>query len=211
MPRDCGGVDSGQGLSRPYDVRMGPVLSRVRPCESQGLSRTRAHGRDPASGPDAAASLQFRARPAVRLSFAAGTAGTDGDVRRGLSPIPMSDEPAVTPDPLPAPIVVEKGVGGTGCCGKRFRLRDGSGGFRRCCLWCSVLNWGCFCWYIRGADAWADNYFSVAVPDSALSTWRTLWNNPYVRGGVSGLGLVNVWIAVAEVFRMFAARGQAGH
>jgi hypothetical protein len=59
-------------------------------------------------------------------------------------------------------------------------------------------------------DAWADNYFSVAVPDSALSTWRTLWNNPYVRGGVSGLGLVNVWIAVAEVFRMFAGRSQTG-
>ena len=37
--------------------------------------------------------------------------------------------------------------------------------------------------------------------------WRDLWNNSYVRGAVSGLGLVNVWIAMAEVFQMFTRRG----
>jgi len=57
-------------------------------------------------------------------------------------------------------------------------------------------------------DAWSDNYFSVAVPDTALSAWRAWWNNPYLRGAVSGLGLVNVWIALAEVFRMFGVRRQ---
>jgi hypothetical protein len=55
-------------------------------------------------------------------------------------------------------------------------------------------------------DAWQDNYFSVAVPDSLVSAWRAAWNNPYARGAVSGLGLVNVWIAIAEVFHMFAGR-----
>jgi len=55
-------------------------------------------------------------------------------------------------------------------------------------------------------DSWADNYFSVAVPDRAVISWREWWNNPYVRGAVSGLGLVNVWIAVAEVFQMFSGR-----
>jgi hypothetical protein len=55
-------------------------------------------------------------------------------------------------------------------------------------------------------DAWADNYFSAAVPDSAVTVWREWWNNPYVRGAVSGLGLVNVWIALAEVFRMLGGR-----
>jgi len=55
-------------------------------------------------------------------------------------------------------------------------------------------------------DSWTDNYFSVAVPDRAVTFWRVWWNNPYVRGGVSGLGLVNVWIAIAEVFQMFTGR-----
>jgi hypothetical protein len=55
-------------------------------------------------------------------------------------------------------------------------------------------------------EAWTENYFSIAVPDQVLTTWRTWWNNPYVRGGVSGLGMVNVWIALAEVFQMFSGR-----
>ncbi|MGD1073120.1 MAG: hypothetical protein ABSB15_23635 [Bryobacteraceae bacterium] len=55
-------------------------------------------------------------------------------------------------------------------------------------------------------DAWTDNYFSVAVPDTMARAWRDLWNNSYVRGAVSGLGLVNVWIAMTEVFQMFARR-----
>jgi hypothetical protein len=55
-------------------------------------------------------------------------------------------------------------------------------------------------------DAWSENYFSAAVPDSAITVWREWWNNPYVRGAVSGLGLVNVWIAIAEVFQMLGGR-----
>ena len=127
----------------------------------------------------------------------------------------MSDEPAVTPDPLPAPIVVEKGVVEQGVV-EQGVVENASGPrwFRRLSsvlfvVFCFEL--GLFLLVYPWTDAWADNYFSVTLPGSALSTWRTLWNNPYVRGGVSGLGLVNVWIAVAEVFRMFAARGQAGH
>ena len=52
-------------------------------------------------------------------------------------------------------------------------------------------------------DAWSDNYFSVAVPDTALSAWRAWWNNPYLRGAVTGLGVVNIWVAVAEALRLF--------
>lgn len=55
-------------------------------------------------------------------------------------------------------------------------------------------------------EAWTDNYFSVAVPDTMARGWRDLWNNSFVRGAVSGLGLVNVWIAMAEVFQMFTRR-----
>ncbi|MES1260213.1 MAG: hypothetical protein ABUS49_00655 [Acidobacteriota bacterium] len=55
-------------------------------------------------------------------------------------------------------------------------------------------------------EAWGENYFSMVVPDSAMTVWRQWWNNPYFRGAVSGLGLVNVWIALAEVFGMFSGR-----
>jgi hypothetical protein len=58
-------------------------------------------------------------------------------------------------------------------------------------------------------DSWGNNFFSQAVPDRAVITWREWWNNPYVRGAVSGIGLVNVWIAVAEVFALFAGRRDA--
>jgi hypothetical protein len=54
--------------------------------------------------------------------------------------------------------------------------------------------------------AWTDNYFSVAMPDNLQRAWRAVWNSSYVRGGVSGLGLVNLWIAMAEVFRLFSRR-----
>ena len=48
-------------------------------------------------------------------------------------------------------------------------------------------------------EAWSQNYF---VPGA----WRPLWGNPYLRGAVSGLGLVNVTIAITEVFRMFSRK-----
>jgi len=111
----------------------------------------------------------------------------------------MSDEPAVTPDPMPAPL-----GGGIGAVGPRWFRRLSAVLF---VVFCFEL--GLFLLVYPWTDAWADNYFSVAVPDRALSTWRELWNNPYVRGAVSGLGVVNVWIAIAEVFRMFADRGRS--
>ena len=43
---------------------------------------------------------------------------------------------------------------------------------------------------------WTHNYFSGIL--------REIWANGYLRGAVSGLGLLNVWIAIAEVFRMFS-------
>jgi hypothetical protein len=107
----------------------------------------------------------------------------------------MNEEPVVTPDPLPAPAAPR-------VAGPKWFRRLSAVLF---VVFCFEL--GLFLLIYPWTDAWADNYFSVAVPDSALATWRTLWNNPYVRGAVSGLGLVNVWIAIAEVFRMFARRG----
>jgi hypothetical protein len=55
-------------------------------------------------------------------------------------------------------------------------------------------------------DAWSINYFATAVPGSIVSTWHAFWNDRYVRGCISGIGVVNLWIAVAEVFRLFTRR-----
>ena len=46
-------------------------------------------------------------------------------------------------------------------------------------------------------DPWPHNYFATLVPE-----WRWLWVSPYMRGGVSGLGLVNVIISLTEALRL---------
>ncbi|MDP9055417.1 MAG: hypothetical protein M3N93_14125 [Acidobacteriota bacterium] len=53
-------------------------------------------------------------------------------------------------------------------------------------------------------DGWTDNYFAWAVQGSVQTHWHEFWDNGYMRGCISGVGVVNLWIAVAEVFRMFA-------
>ena len=47
-------------------------------------------------------------------------------------------------------------------------------------------------------DLWDGNYFSSLTP-----AWNPLWLSTYVRGAVSGIGLVNMWIGVAEAWRMW--------
>jgi hypothetical protein len=44
---------------------------------------------------------------------------------------------------------------------------------------------------------WDNNFFVSLFPG-----WSRFWLNSYVRGGVSGLGLVNLWIALSEGFRL---------
>jgi hypothetical protein len=44
---------------------------------------------------------------------------------------------------------------------------------------------------------WDTNYFSGMVPQ-----WHAFWDNLYFRGAVSGLGVVNVYIAVLELYRL---------
>jgi hypothetical protein len=47
------------------------------------------------------------------------------------------------------------------------------------------------------SDYWDNNFFSTWVP-----AIHGLWDNSYVRGGVSGLGVVNIVIAFGELFRL---------
>jgi hypothetical protein len=44
---------------------------------------------------------------------------------------------------------------------------------------------------------WDDNYFLHLVP--VLHRW---WGNLYVRGAVSGIGVVNLYISLVDVFRL---------
>jgi hypothetical protein len=55
-------------------------------------------------------------------------------------------------------------------------------------------------------SAWSDNYFAWALHGAGQAAWHSFWNNSYIRGCVSGIGILNLWIAVAEVYRMFSRR-----
>jgi hypothetical protein len=60
-------------------------------------------------------------------------------------------------------------------------------------------------------EAWAQNNLSWFATNHFRPAWHEFWNNTYFRGAVSGIGMVNIWIAVAEVFRMFARRRDQRH
>ena len=58
-------------------------------------------------------------------------------------------------------------------------------------------------------ESWTANYFASFVPDRFQPEWHSLWINHYARGAVSGLGVINLWVALAELFQMFSRkRGQ---
>ena len=44
---------------------------------------------------------------------------------------------------------------------------------------------------------WDNNFFVSLLPE-----WSRFWLNSYVRGAVSGLGLVNLWIAFTEALSL---------
>jgi len=50
---------------------------------------------------------------------------------------------------------------------------------------------------------WDTNYFASLIPQ-----WHAYWENMYLRGAVSGLGVVNLYIALIELYRLrrFAIR-----
>jgi hypothetical protein len=54
---------------------------------------------------------------------------------------------------------------------------------------------------------WSHNYFSWLSP-----AWREIWIDPHFRGAVTGLGVVNLYLALTEVFRLqrLAAVGRRG-
>jgi hypothetical protein len=59
---------------------------------------------------------------------------------------------------------------------------------------------GIFLLVLPWTEVWETNYFSWIAPEAGW--WRWLWLSPYARGGISGLGLINIYIAFTEVFRL---------
>jgi hypothetical protein len=49
---------------------------------------------------------------------------------------------------------------------------------------------------------WIDKTWDISYLDAAPQFVRDLWGNTYFRGAITGLGLVNIYIAVAEVGRL---------
>jgi hypothetical protein len=59
------------------------------------------------------------------------------------------------------------------------------------------LEVGLFLLIFPWTDYWPTNYFSTAIP-----LWSRYWDNMYVRGAISGLGVVNLYISLLEIFRL---------
>jgi hypothetical protein len=65
------------------------------------------------------------------------------------------------------------------------------------------LEIGLFLLIFPWTEYWDGNYFSGVWPQL-----RDYWNNMYVRGAVSGIGVANLYISFVEIFRLrrFARR-----
>jgi hypothetical protein len=71
-------------------------------------------------------------------------------------------------------------------------------------LFCFEL--GIFLLVYPWTTGWSNNYFAWVTATGLHTGWHDFWDNSYVRGAVSGLGAVNLWIAIAEVCRFFTKR-----
>ncbi len=59
------------------------------------------------------------------------------------------------------------------------------------------LEVGLFLVVFPWSDYWERSFFFSMSPGL-----RVYWDNAYLRGAVTGLGLVNVYISMAEIFRL---------
>jgi hypothetical protein len=59
------------------------------------------------------------------------------------------------------------------------------------------LGIGLFLLILPWTTYWDANYFGSLIPE-----WHLYWDNMYVRGAVSGLGVVNLYISMLELYRL---------
>jgi len=72
------------------------------------------------------------------------------------------------------------------------------------------LELGLFLMIYPWTDSWSGNYFSWLGSPRIQAVWHAIWIKGYLRGAVSGLGLLNIWVAVAEALRMYTGSDE-GH
>jgi hypothetical protein len=65
------------------------------------------------------------------------------------------------------------------------------------------LELGLFLLIYPWTDSWTGNYVGWMGPMRLQPEWHEIWNNWYLRGAVSGIGLLNIWVAIAEALRMY--------
>jgi len=58
------------------------------------------------------------------------------------------------------------------------------------------LEIGIFLAIFPWTEYWDRNYFATLV------RWRPYWENLYMRGAITGLGVVNLYISLSELFRL---------
>jgi hypothetical protein len=63
------------------------------------------------------------------------------------------------------------------------------------------LEIGIFLLVFPWTESWDNNYFA-----NSIGRIRMYWDNMYLRGAVSGLGIVNLYISLSEAFRMWRKR-----
>ena len=99
---------------------------------------------------------------------------------------------SLTPEPAPVPESLPGSTGGS--------RRSSSRTPRLLRLVFAIFTFeiGLFLVVFPWVDIWSLNYFSEWLP--AL---ENIWDEPYFRGAITGLGLVNIYVACAEVLRLF--------
>ena len=68
----------------------------------------------------------------------------------------------------------------------------------RLCFAIFTFEIGLFLTVFPWVEIWNMNYFSGWIPGL-----QNVWDDPYFRGAITGLGLVNIYVACAEVLRIF--------
>ena len=60
-----------------------------------------------------------------------------------------------------------------------------------------IMELGIFMVVYPWMDDWSKSFFSYLNPN-----WDKIWESPYFRGAVSGVGLINIYISFTEVLRL---------
>lgn len=63
------------------------------------------------------------------------------------------------------------------------------------------LELGLFLVIYPWTDDWDHNLFATS-PALQLAHWNEWWHNPFFKGAISGLGFLDLWVSIAEIFRL---------